>query len=181
MYTDRTLLPKECLRLCALGTLALSKKPVSYADLANSVRHFTAHLMGPSLDMMGSSLQLLKLEGLVHEDNGNGVLPDSRLTLTDAGYTKFIDLMQGNLRDMSGELSRLVMALKMRFVHLLADDIRREQIEILQDVCEVELDRLLTLREEHADEPGAFLGWLDVEINSLERKHAWLVSLLAQD
>ena len=179
MYSDRTLLPKECLRLCALGTLALSDKPISYADLANSVRHFMSHIMGPSLDMMGSSLQLLKLEGLVKEDTANGSFSDAQLSLTTAGHEKFVELMQGSLRDTSGELSRLIMALKMRFLHLLDDDIRAEQIEILQDVCELDLDRVLALREEHSNEAGNFTGWLEMEVKRLEQKRDWLKSLLA--
>jgi DNA-binding PadR family transcriptional regulator len=177
MYSDRTLLPKECLRLCALGTLALSDKPISYADLANSVRHFMSHIMGPSLDMMGSSLQLLKLEGLVKEDTENGAFSDAQLSLTQSGHDKFIELMQGNLRDTSGELSRLIMALKMRFLHLLDDDIRIEQVEILQDVCELDLERVLALREEHADEAATFTGWLEMEVKRLEQKRDWLSSL----
>ncbi|MCC9625812.1 hypothetical protein LPB41_29405 [Thalassospira sp. MA62] len=172
------MLPKECLRLCALGTLALSDKPISYADLANSVRHFMSHIMGPSLDMMGSSLQLLKLEGLVSENCTDAMLSDAELSLTKAGHTKFVELMQGNLRDTSGELSRLIMALKMRFLHLLDDDIRREQIEILQDVCEVDLDRVLTLREDYANEASNFTGWLDMEVKRLEQKRDWLKSLV---
>lgn len=179
MYSDRTLLPKECLRLCALGTLALSDKPISYADLANSVRHFMSHIMGPSLDMMGSSLQLLKLEGLVAEDCSGGLLSDAKLSLTRAGHEKFIELMQGNLRDTSGELSRLIMALKMRFLHLLDDDMRAEQVEILQDVCELDLDRVLALRDEHANEADNFTGWLEMEIKRLEQKRDWLKGLLA--
>lgn len=177
MYSDRTLLPKECLRLCALGTLALSDKPISYADLANAVRHFMSHMMGPSLDMMGSSLQLLKLEGLVKEDTSNGTFSDAQLVLTKQGHDKFIELMQGNLRDTSGELSRLIMALKMRYLHLLDEDIRREQIEILQDVCELDLDRVLALREEHTNEAANFTGWLEMEVKRLEQKLDWLKSL----
>ncbi|HAI28686.1 MAG TPA: hypothetical protein DHW36_08750 [Thalassospira sp.] len=179
MYSDRTLLPKECLRLCALGTLALSDKPISYGDLANSVRHFMSHIMGPSLDMMGSSLQLLKLEGLVKEDTGSGTFSDAQLRLTDAGHEKFVELMQGNLRDTSGELARLIMALKMRFLHLLEEDIRTEQIEILHDVCELDLERVLALREEHASEAENFTGWLEMEVKRLEQKRDWLKSLLA--
>lgn len=177
MYPDRTLLPKECLRLCALGTLALSDKPISYADLANSVRHFVSHIMGPSLDMMGSSLQLLKLEGLVREECAGGSYSDAQLSLTKAGRDKFVELMQGNVRDTSGELSRLIMALKMRFLHLLDEDIRREQIEILQDVCELDLERVLSLREEHTSEAPHFTGWLEMEIKRLEQKLEWLKSL----
>ncbi|OSQ47996.1 hypothetical protein [Thalassospira alkalitolerans] len=179
MYSDRTLLPKECLRLCALGTLALSDQPISYADLANSVRHFTAHIMGPSLDMMGSSLQLLKLEGLVRENTESGTFSDAQLSLTKAGHDKFLELMQGTLRDTSGELSRLVMALKMRFLHLLDEETRCDQIEILHDVCELELDRVLALREEHSNEAAPFTGWLDMEARRLEQKRDWLKSLLA--
>ncbi|PKR51735.1 hypothetical protein [Thalassospira marina] len=178
MYTDRTLLPKECLRLCALGTLALSDKPISYADLANQVRHFTAHIMGPSLDMMGSSLQLLKLEGLVRETCSAGGKGEGELSLTDAGRSKFNELMQGTLRDTSGELSRLVMALKMRFLHLLDDETRRDQVEILQDVCELDLDRMLALRDQHEHDEGAFIGWIDMEIARLNQKRAWLATLV---
>ncbi|WP_339779283.1 hypothetical protein [uncultured Thalassospira sp.] len=181
MYTDRTLLPKECLRLCALGTLALSDQPISYADLANLVRHFTAHIMGPSLDMMGSSLQLLKLEGLVRETCGTGGKGEGELSLTDAGRRKFDELMQGTLRDTSGELSRLVMALKMRFLHLLDAETRQDQIEILQDVCELELDRMLALREQHINDVGAFVGWIDMEISRLRQKHAWLTTLMVPE
>ncbi|WP_238318339.1 hypothetical protein [Thalassospira australica] len=171
------MLPKECLRLCALGTLALSDKPISYPDLANSVRHFMSHIMGPSLDMMGSSLQLLKLEGLVKEDTANGTFSDAQLCLTDAGHAKFVELMQGNLRDTSGELSRLIMALKMRYLHLLDEDIRTEQLEILLDVCELDLERVLALRDEHANEAENFTGWLEMEVRRLEQKRDWLKSL----
>ena len=87
--------------------------------------------------------------------------------------------MQGNLRDTSGELARLIMALKMRFLHLLEEDIRTEQIEILHDVCELDLERVLALREEHATEAENFTGWLEMEVKRLEQKRDWLKSLLA--
>ena len=58
MYADNTLTPKEAARLCALGTLA--DGPLTYEELARSVRHFLDRLQGPILDVMGSSIELLK-------------------------------------------------------------------------------------------------------------------------
>ena len=106
-------------------------------------------------------------------------MSDAQLSLTDAGHKKFIELMQGNVRDTSGELSRLIMALKMRFLHLLDHDIRTEQIEILQDVCELDLERVLALRDEHANEAENFTSWLEMEVKRLEQKRDWLKSLSA--
>src|SRR3546814_15285213 len=70
MYRDKTLIPTEALRLCALGTLALS--PLSYSALAREVRAFTSRLSGPSLDMMGTSIEVLRAEGLVAPVAGGG-------------------------------------------------------------------------------------------------------------
>ena len=63
MYQDNTLLPREVIRMAALGTLA--GRAVSYAELANEVRHFVSRIAGPSLDLMGTSIELLRYEGLV--------------------------------------------------------------------------------------------------------------------
>jgi len=65
MFADNTLTPKEAIRLCALGTLALAEQPLRYSELASAIRHFTSRITGPSLDIMGTSIELLKFEGLV--------------------------------------------------------------------------------------------------------------------
>ncbi|HYC12673.1 MAG TPA: hypothetical protein VEC75_00390, partial [Stellaceae bacterium] len=62
MFRDRSLVPAEAIRLTALGLLA--EGPRRYGDLAAAVRHFTGRIVGPSLDLMGSSLELLRYEGL---------------------------------------------------------------------------------------------------------------------
>ena len=69
MYADNTLTPKEATRLCALGIIA--NAPVFYAELASNVRHFVTHVMGPSLDVLGTSIELLKHEGLVTAVSGD--------------------------------------------------------------------------------------------------------------
>ncbi|HYN38325.1 MAG TPA: hypothetical protein VES39_03645, partial [Rhodospirillales bacterium] len=69
MYADQTLTPKEAIRLCALGTLALA--PMRYGELAVSIRHFISRVIGPTPEIMGHSLELLKYEGLVETVEGS--------------------------------------------------------------------------------------------------------------
>lgn len=71
MFSDNTLTPKEAVRLCALG--AIASKPMRYSELAGSVRHFTGRIMGPSLELMGTSIELLRYEGLVEAIDGKGM------------------------------------------------------------------------------------------------------------
>ena len=118
MTRDQTLLPKQVLRLCALGTV-LQRGPLPYADLAETVRDFTAHLIGPSLDMMGSSLELLRYDGLIAPVDGDTDDDGTALEITDAGRTEFRALMATSLPTPASELSKLVVALKVRFLHLL--------------------------------------------------------------
>ena len=77
MYADNTLTPREAIRLCALGLLAAGPKP--YDDIVFAVRHFVSRMTGPSLDLMGESIELLRFEGLIA---GDGAAP---LAITDDG------------------------------------------------------------------------------------------------
>ena len=71
MYRDNTLLPSEAVRLLALGVLANSA--LSYSELATEVRHFTSRIVGPSLDLVGTPLEVLKVEGLIESlDRSDG-------------------------------------------------------------------------------------------------------------
>ncbi len=87
MYPDHSLMPKEAVHLAALGILA--EEPRSYADLAAMVRDFTSHVVGPNLDLMGTSIQMLCFEGLIasgHDGEHDKVLaPDAVLTITEQG------------------------------------------------------------------------------------------------
>lgn len=180
MYADNTLLPKESLRLCALGELALAEAPMAYGVLAGAVRNFTSRLMGPSLDMMGSSLELMTLEGLIEEVGSDSETGDVTLALTAAGREKLRALLLANLRDTSGELNRLILALKMRFLHLLDAAEREEQIALMLDACETELGRLIDLRATPTAGNGPLAAWLDFEIDQLEAKLNWLETLPAR-
>ena len=63
MFRDNSLIPTEAIRLAALGLLSEGAR--RYGELAAEIRHFTSRVAGPSLDLMGNSLELLIYEGLV--------------------------------------------------------------------------------------------------------------------
>jgi DNA-binding PadR family transcriptional regulator len=176
MFADQTLTPKEAVRFCALGLAA--EAPRHYAALAGGVRHFCGRIAGPSLDLMGTSIELLRYEGLVQAVEGNGMEDDALFTVTDAGRKMLHTLLTARLRPAS-DLSKLVVALKMRFLHLLQGDDRQGQIDMLIDVTETELARLEDLAATGADEGALFARWLDHEIEQSRQHLAWLEQLAA--
>lgn len=171
MFADNTLTPKEAVRLCALGLIA--GEPMRYSVLAGAVRHFLSRVAGPSLDLMGLSVELLRYEGLVQAVDGQGMEDDALIAVTEAGRRELKTLLTARLRPGS-DLSKLIIALKFRFLHLLEPAEQRAQAEMLMDACESELARLLDLRQHHADDGGHLLAWLDHDIESLEARLAWL-------
>ena len=171
MYADNTLTPKESVRLCALGLVA--SEPMRYSELAGAVRHFTSRVLGPSLDLMGTSIELLKYEGLVTAVEGEGMLDDALLAISEAGRREMEKLLTARLRPAS-DLSKLVIALKFRFLHLLDRDAQLAQIDLLEETCETELARLDDLRAHHAGDHGHLVAWLDHDIALAEQRLAWL-------
>ncbi|MDD9876919.1 MAG: hypothetical protein OXR84_05705 [Magnetovibrio sp.] len=169
MYADNTLTPKEAARLCALGTLASESK--TYGALAEQVRHFIDRVQGPTLDVLGSSLELLKYEGLV-ESQGDG--DDAPLRITSAGRAELETLLTADVRPGATDLNKLIVALKFRFLHLLDAAAQADQVDALVDVAETELARLTDLRGHHSAEPGHLPAWLDREIDELESHLTWL-------
>ncbi len=116
MYKDNSLIPSEAVRLAALGLLA--KRPRVYADLARDIRHFTARIVGPSLDLLGPSLELLKIEGLIEAVDPK--LPNDAQTvrLAKDGVAELQRLMNAHLRGPMGEVNKLIVALKLYFLDL---------------------------------------------------------------
>lgn len=176
MFRDNSLMPKEAIRLTALGLL--SQGPKSYAAVANEVRHFTTRFWGPTLDIMASSIELMRLEGLVENvtEGGDG---DAKLRLTDAGWAELKELLSATVRAPASDFSKLVIALKLRFMHLLPTVEQRDQVEGLVEMRQIEAARLIDLRATHADEDGYFLRWLDREIDRTQDDLAWLEELHA--
>ncbi|WP_207455534.1 hypothetical protein [Azospirillum sp. SYSU D00513] len=182
MYRDNSLMPKEAVRLAVLGTL-IQNGPQRYADLASSVRHFLDRIAGPSLDLMGTSLEMLRYEGLIEALDGTGMEDNALLHATPPGRTEFDTLMRANVRAPSADgLNKLVIGLKLRFLHLLDTEAQKDQIDHLASLHETELARLGDLKrtEAKAEAEGHFTEWLEHDIAQAEQRLAWFNSLLAR-
>lgn len=172
MFADHSLMPKEALRLAALGMLA--EQPMTYGQLAGALRDFVHHIMGPSPEAMGASLELLRYEDLVRTDAGE------RMELTAKGGDEFVTLMLATVRAPFNDLNKLVVALKLRFLPMLPADGQRDQASLLIEACRVELARLLDLRARQADHQGPFLDWLDHDIAQAQERLSWFEALAAR-
>jgi DNA-binding PadR family transcriptional regulator len=170
MFRDNSLVPTEAVRLAALGFL--TEAPYRYGDLAGEIRRFTSRIVGPSLEMMGTSIELLRYDGLVEAVDGKGMEDNALLRLTEAGRTAFSALMGAALKVPGGEINRLAVALKLRFLYLLPEADRMAQIALLTEWCQAELARLVDLRESVA--VPALLEWLDLDIAQYRARIDWL-------
>jgi DNA-binding PadR family transcriptional regulator len=178
MFPDHSLMPREALRLAALGMLA--EAPTAYGDLARDLRAFVSHIMGPSPEAMGASLELLRYEGLAEPlpapDSG-----DPRLAITDKGRSEFQALMQATVRSPFNDLNKLVVALKMRFLPLLPPAAQRDQAVLLAEACRAEVARLVGLCNQQAAAKGsAFAQWLEHDIAQAEERLSWFEALGAR-
>ena len=177
MFRDNSLMPKEAIRLSALGLL--SQGPMSYAAVANEVRHFTTRFWGPTLDVMSSSIELMRLEGLVEADGVPETAGEAVLHLTEAGRAELHELLSATVRVPASDFNKLVVALKLRFLHLLPVAQQRDQAEGLVEMRQGERARLIDLRATHAGDEGYLPRWLDREISHIEDDLAWLEDLRA--
>ena len=177
MYRDNTLIPSEAVRLLALGLLADGEK--QYGDLAREVRYFTSHVVGPSLDLVAPPLELLKVEGLIEAADGVGTAEDAvPLRITDTGRTELVRLLTANLHAPFNDINKLILALKMRFLHVLDPAEQRLQVEVLVEMSERELARLTEMRDHHAQqESGYMAGWLEHDVAEVAARLDWFREL----
>jgi DNA-binding PadR family transcriptional regulator len=175
MYRDNSLIPSEAIRLLALGLLADRNR--TYAEVAGEVRHFTGRMVGPSLDLLASPLELLKVEGLVDQVAANAEGEGALLRITDAGQAELQRLLASNVRPQVTDVNKLIIALKMRFLHLLPTEQQLEQSDLLVEIFERELARLTDLRSHEPASGGELPAWLDLEIGTTQARLAWFEDL----
>ena len=170
MFRDNSLIPAEAVRLTALGLLA--EAPRRYGDLAIEIRQFTGRIVGPSLDLMGTSLELLRYDGLIEAVDGEGMSDNAVLSLTARGSEALQGLLKAQLRSPLSDMNRLSLMLKLRFLHLLPAAEQQGQLALMADSLESERARLDELRQH--TEPGLFRDWLAHEIGLVADRIAWL-------
>lgn len=162
MVEEDALLPAQAARLTALGVLA--EGPRRYADLAREVTHFTGGILGQTLDLMGTSLQLLRYEGLIEAAGGAGMIDNAEMRLTAAGRAALVRLLKAGLHAPAVEVNRLVLALKLRFLPILDKADRGEVRAQIQEWYAAEIARYEELRARHGTHSAPFRRWLDREI-----------------
>ena len=170
MFRDNSLIPTEAVRLAALGFLAEGQR--RYGDLAAEIRHFTSAIAGPSLELMGTSLELLRYEGLVAASSDPGLAENAMLAITPAGRAALDALLKARLRAPLGDYNRLAVLLKLRFLHILAETEQRIQMALIAESVDSERLRLDELRRSQGTAPAAFRDWLDHDIAALETRLA---------
>lgn len=168
MFRDQPLIPAEAIKLAALGFLA--DGPRRYGDLAAQVRQFTGRIAAPSLDLMGTSLEALIVEGLAAASEGKGMADNARLSLTPAGRATLTSLLQARLKGPLGDFTRLALLLKLRFLHHLGAAERETQMAHIAETVGDEINRLNDLRRSEAGAPQHYLDWLDADIGQLQGK-----------
>ncbi|MGB0555330.1 MAG: hypothetical protein ACPGQV_22665 [Alphaproteobacteria bacterium] len=176
MYRDNTLIPTEAIRLAALGALIEGDR--RYADLASEIRNFVGRVAGPSLDLLGTSLEVMGYEGLAEMQDADDP-GGSMLRITEAGRRQFVVLMMSGVRAPVNDVSKLVIALKMRFLDLLDDEDQLDQVDLMREMSEGEAARLRDLRQQSNN--VGFTDWLSFEIEQLENRISWLGRLSAKD
>jgi DNA-binding PadR family transcriptional regulator len=176
MYRDNSLIPSEAVRLLALGILASGDK--RYGALASEVRYFTSHVVGPSLDLVAPPLELLKVEGLIEAAGDDDLGDEAVLRVTEAGRADLAKLLTANVRAPVNDINKLILTLKMRFLHLLEPAQQKLQLEVLIEMSERELARLTELRAHHAEDAGFLTEWLDHGTAETAARLEWLRNLL---
>jgi len=174
MYRDRTLVPAEAVRLLALGILTEGDR--SYAGLAQDIRFFTQRIVGPSLDLLGSSLELLRLEGLIEVASDSGDPEEQMMRITQPGHRQVQELLQAQLRAPLNDIARLVVLLKLRFLDVLSLEDREEQLDLLVDLVRTEKARAADLAGEFKDHPLA--EWLAFDVVQAQSRIDWLEAAL---
>jgi len=180
MYRDNSLVPKEAIRLAALGLLA--ERARAYGDLAREVRDFASRIVGPSLDLLGTSIELLRFEGLIEPvagsvADGSRIDGDAVLRLTERGRAALSDYLASTLRPGVSDLNKLVLALKLRFFDQIPEEDRAEQVAALEAMYAGEKARLQDLRAQSSHGAGLLADWLDLEIDQIDRRIAWCRTL----
>lgn len=166
MFRDRSLIPAEAIRLMALGLLA--EGPRAYGDLASEIRYFTSNFVGPSLDLMGSSIELLRYQGLIEATQGEGMADNAVMRLKPQGRAVLDELLHAQLGQGLGDTNRLALRLKLRFLALLPEAEQAVQRAHIIETLDAELARLIDFRRRHDAAPAIFRDWIERDIAALE-------------
>ena len=87
-----------------------------------------------------------------------------------------MSLLRSNVRAPVDDVNKLVIALKMRFLHMLDHSERQAEIQALIELSDQELARLEDLRTQDCANQSFLADWLDHEITQAESRKAFLTA-----
>ena len=157
--------------MATLGALVEQER--SYNDVSSEVRNFISRIVGPSLDLLGTSIELLKVEGLIEEGLKNGDPNQEILRLSESGMKELKDYLRSNLRLGGSDLNKLVVALKLRFIDVLDTEHKLEELLGLRTMYESELARLSDLQTQSQWLTGLLSASLKLELDIAEERINW--------
>jgi hypothetical protein len=122
---------------------------------------------------MGTSIELLKLEGLIETVNDNDEDDASLLQLSPSGLQELREYLRSNLKSGGSELNKLVIALKLRFIDILDDDEKRDQLLAIRDMYYNEKRRLEDLKNQTTWLTGFLLESLELDLFVVNKRIEW--------
>lgn len=178
---EPALIPGSAVRLAALGLLHAG--PRRYDEVTVEVRHLASRILGPSLDILGHSIELLRAEGLIESVGprggpGQSLRGESMVALTEAGRRELQTLLAAPIRGPMTDAAKLLIVLKLRFFALMSGEEQRRQLEMLIDLTQGEIARLTDLRQGAGADTLA--DWLAQDIAQAEQRLAWYRERLAR-
>lgn len=171
MYRDNSLIPREAIRMATLG--ALVERERSYNDVSSEVRNFISRIVGPSLDLLGTSIELLKVEGLIEEGQQSDTLDEETLRLSDSGMKELKEYLRSNVRSGGSDLNKLVVALKLRFIDVLDPEHKLDELLGLKTMYESEKARLSDLQTQSQWLTGLLKESLKLELSIAQDRINW--------
>jgi len=163
--------------MAALGALLRGERP--YSEIAREVRQFTARIVGPSLELLGSSIELLRLEGLL-EAASRQQADEPVLRLTETGLAALREYLRADINPDASAHHRLLIALKLRFIGILDINEQLAQLRALERINEADAVRLDDLIERTEWHGGLLRDWLVSERTAAEQRAQWYRELIAQ-
>ena len=96
-----------------------------------------------------------------------------RQQLSPTGLQELKEYLRSNLKSGGSELNKLVIALKLRFIDILDDDERRDQLLAIRDMYYNEKRRLEDLKSQTTWLTGFLLESIELDLFVVNKKIEW--------
>ena len=143
--------------------------PILMPHLPQRSEIFANRIAGPSLDLFGTFIELLRHEGLIQPQKTKAKWQRRRnFTLSVAGNAELFRLLKARKRSPMSDFGKLIVAIKFPVLSLLTSDYQLVQLSMMIETCKTELARHIDLRANQKNYAGHLTPWLDQEIDNIK-------------